>query len=357
MNLTTTLNLINKSIRSLTAYHLEPEECTVKLNQNENPFDWPAAIKEEIGRFCVERPWNRYPPFIPEALKDALAAYAGAPRGGVIVGNGSNEMLLVLLLSLVKRETTVVFCQPTFTIYRLLADGLGAKTAAVPLTSSLEYDIPAVLKAVKKNPAGVLILCSPNNPTGSTVTESDLKKILRSHTGFCILDQAYVEFGGYDAMSLLQEFPNLIITRTFSKAFSGAGLRLGYLSGTPAVVNEINKIKLPYNINFFSEHVASVLLRNLAVVEERLALIKAERGSLYDFLQKLPFDNVYPSAANFILVRCRAQQRLFNELKKAGILVRDVSSYPMLENCLRISIGSMEENAVLKKALRSFFAS
>jgi histidinol-phosphate aminotransferase len=158
-------------------------------------------------------------------------------------------------------------------------------------------------------------------------------------------------------MPLLQEFPNLIITRTFSKAFSGAGLRLGYLSGTPAVVNEINKIKLPYNINFFSEHVASVLLRNLAVVEERLALIKAERGSLYEFLQKLPFDNVYPSAANFILVRCRAQKRLFNELKKTGILVRDVSSYPMLENCVRISIGSTEENAVLKKALRSFFAS
>jgi histidinol-phosphate aminotransferase len=356
MNISKTLNLINKSIRSLTAYHLEPEECVVKLNQNENPFDWPKAIKEEIGRFCVERPWNRYPPFIPEALKDALAAYAGAPRGGVIVGNGSNEMLLVLLLSLVKRETTVVFCQPTFTVYRILADGLGAKTVAVPLTASLEYDVPAVLKAVKKNPESVLILCSPNNPTGSTVTEADLKKILRSHTGFCIFDQAYVEFGGYDAMPLLQEFPNLIITRTFSKAFSGAGLRLGYLSGTPAVVNEINKIKLPYNINFFSEHVASVLLRNLDVVRERLALIKAERESLIGFMQKLPFDKVYPSAANFILVRCRAKQRFFNELKKAGILVRDVSSYPMLENCVRISIGSAEENAVLKKALQSFFA-
>jgi histidinol-phosphate aminotransferase len=201
----------------------------------------------------------------------------------------------------------------------------------------------------------VLILCSPNNPTGSTISEADLRKILRYHTGFCILDQAYVEFGGYNAVPLLREFPNLVITRTFSKAFSGAGLRLGYLLGTPAVVKEINKIKLPYNINFFSERVAAVLLRNLHTVKERLTLITAEREALFDFLRTLPFDKVYPSAANFILVRCREKQRLFDALKKEGILVRDVSSYPMLEYCLRISVGSAEENESLKKALRLFF--
>jgi len=355
MNLVETLRLINDSIRSLKAYHLEPESCVVKLNQNENPFDWPKAIKEEMGRFCVERPWNRYPPFIPETLKDALAVYAGAPKGGVIVGNGSNEMLLVLLLSFVKRDAPVIICQPTFTVYRLLADGLGAKSVSVSLTASLEYDVPALVEAVKRNPASVIILCSPNNPTGSTIPEADLRKILHYHSGFCILDQAYVEFGGYNAMPLLREFPNLIVTRTFSKAFSGAGLRIGYLSGTPAVVNEINKIKLPYNINFFSEQVASVLLRNLRIVKERIVLITTERDALYAFLKTLPFDKVYPSGANFILVRCREKQGLFDSLKKKGILVRDVSSYPMLENCLRISVGSAEENNVLKGAVRSFF--
>jgi len=164
------------------------------------------------------------------------------------------------------------------------------------------------------------------------------------HKGFCILDQAYVEFGGYDAMPLVQEFPHLIVTRTFSKAFSGAGLRLGYLAGQPSVVREINKIKLPYNINFFSEHAAMVLLRNRAIFEERVALLKAQRDEQYGFLRSFPFDNVYPSAANFILSRCREKQRLFESLKARGILVRDVSAYPMLENCLRISIGSEEEN-------------
>jgi histidinol-phosphate aminotransferase len=355
MNISDTLLLINDRIRSLKPYHLEPESCTIKINQNENPFDWPEAVKAEIGRFCVERPWNRYPPFVPEALKDALADYAGTPRDSVIVGNGSNEMLLVLMISLVKSNTAVLLCQPTFTLYRLLAEGLGARSVTVPLAASLEYDIPAIVKAVKRNPAGVLVLCSPNNPTGSSVSESAIRKILAEHTGFCILDQAYVEFGGYNAVPLLREFPNLIITRSFSKAFSGAGLRVGYLLGAPEVVSQINTIKLPYNINFFSEHTATVLLKNRRVVSEKIAVLTAERDALYVFLQSLPFENVYPSSANFILVRCRGKMKLFDFLKKEGILVRDVSSYPMLENCLRISVGTPEENKALKKATGIFF--
>jgi histidinol-phosphate aminotransferase len=356
MNLSETLALINERVRSLKAYHLEPEPCRVKINQNENPFDWPGTVKEEIGRFCAERPWNRYPPFIPEALRDALAGYAGAPRGGVIVGNGSNEMLMVLFVSCITNGTSVILCQPTFTLYRLLAEGLGAKNVMVPLAASLGYDVPALVETVKRSPGSVLVLCSPNNPTGSALSESAIREILRYHTGFFILDQAYVEFGGYSAAPLLTEFPNLVITRSFSKAFSGAGLRVGYLLGTQAVVQEINKMKLPYNINFFSEYTASVLLRNLSIVRERLSLITAERDALYSRFQSLPFDNVYPSSANFILVRCRRKPALFGFLKKEGILVRDVSSYPMLENCLRISVGSAAENGALKKALQSFFA-
>jgi histidinol-phosphate aminotransferase len=356
MNQNEALTLINQNIRALKAYHLEPEETQIKLNQNENPFDWPLPIKEEIARFCIERPWNRYPPFIPEALKDALAEYAGVDRDGVIVGNGSNEMLLVLMLSLVNRDSTVVYCTPTFTIYRLLAEGLGASTVTVPLDAQLRYDVQKICGAVQANPHSLLVLCTPNNPTGSVLDEKDIRRILTFHKGFCILDQAYVEFGGYNATPLLRDFPNVIVTRTFSKAFAGAGLRLGYLLGTPAIVREMSKIKLPYNINFFSEHTAIVLLRNRALLQEGLAAIKSEREELFAFLQTLPFENVYPSAANFILLRHREKQRLFDALKSSGILVRDVSSYPLLDNCLRISIGSPKENDALKDALREFFA-
>lgn len=356
MNLNEAMSLINANIRALKPYHLEPDVCTIKLNQNENPFDWPREIKEEVARFCVERPWNRYPPFIPEELKNALASYAGAEKGSVIAGNGSNEVLLVLLLSLVNRDSTVVFCEPTFSVYKLLVNGLAATPRSVPLNDNLGYDTGAIIEALEKNPGCMLILCSPNNPTGNTLAEPELRRILDAHSGFCIFDQAYVEFGGFNALPLLTEYPNLIITRTFSKAFAGAGLRLGYLMGNPVVVNEINKIKLPYNIGFFTEYTALTLLKHRNVIFQTHATIKAERDALYRFLQTLPFDAVYPSAANFILVRCRKQHRLFDALKAKGILVRDVSSYPMLENCLRISVGSKEENQSLKAALESFFS-
>jgi histidinol-phosphate aminotransferase len=357
MNLSEALLLINGHIRALKPYHLEPDACTIKLNQNENPFDWPLEIKEEIARFCIERPWNRYPPFIPEELKDALAAYAGVERGGVIAGNGSNEMLLVLLLSLASRESVVALCEPTFTVYKLLAKGLGSSPISIPLTPALQYDIEAIIATVKKNPRCVLILSSPNNPTGSALSEPDLRRILNEHNGFCIFDQAYVEFGGFNAVPLLSEYPNLIIIRTFSKAFAGAGLRLGYLIGNPAIVQEVNKIKLPYNINFFIEYTALALLKYRDSIFKTHTTIKTEREALYAFFKTLPFDAIYPSAANFILVRCREKQRLFEELKTAGILVRDVSTYPMLENCLRISVGSPEENRLLKTTLESFFRS
>ena len=278
-----------------------------------------------------------------------------AEKGSVIVGNGSNEMLLVLLLSLVNRDSTVVFCEPTFTVYKLLVNGLAATARPIPLKNTLEYDSGRIIEAVNGNPGCVLVLCSPNNPTGSAIDERDLRGILEAHKGFCIYDQAYVEFGGYNAIPLLKEYPNLIITRTFSKAFAGAGLRLGYLVGNPAIVQEINKIKLPYNIGFFSEHTALTLVQHKDIIFKTHATIKAERDALYPFLKTLPFDAVYPSAANFILVRYREKQRLFDALKATGILVRDVSGYPMLENCLRISVGSEEENQSLKAAFESFF--
>jgi histidinol-phosphate aminotransferase len=356
MNLDDAMSLLNGNIRALKAYHLDPEDCSIKLNQNENPYDWPQPIKELVARYCVERPWNRYPPFIPEQLKDDLARYAGTEKGSVIVGNGSNEVLLVLLLSLVNRDSVVVFCEPTFTVYKLLINGLAATPHTVPLTNDLLYDTQAILSAVQTHQRSLLILCSPNNPTGSTLSEEDLRTILDIHEGFCILDQAYVEFGGFNAVPLLGEYPNLIITRTFSKAFAGAGLRLGYLIGNPTIVREINKIKLPYNINFFIEHAALELLKNRDAIFTTHTTIKGERDLLLTFLRTLPLDAVYPSAANFILIRYRERARLFNTLKDSGILVRDVSSYPMLAECLRISIGTPDENEVLKKALASFFA-
>ena len=351
------LALINDSVRTLKGYHLTPETCDIKLNQNENPCDWDRDIKERAAAFFVERPWNRYPDFVPDALKARLAAHVGVTPDSVIAGNGSNEMLLVLMLSFAAKAKSVIVCSPTFTVYRLLSNGMGARPVDVSLTDDLRYDIPAIKKAAAGNPGSMLIICSPNNPTGGAVGEEELREILSVHTGVCVLDQAYVEFGGFNGLSLINEYKNLIIARTFSKAMAAAGMRLGYMIGDPELIVEINKIKLPYNINFFTEHAASTILDNAAMAEKSVEMIINERDILYDYLKTLPFDNVYPSVANFILIRTKHKQKLFEHLKDDDILVRDVSSYPMLENCLRFSIGTPDENTLLRESLKSFFES
>jgi histidinol-phosphate aminotransferase len=349
------LELINDSVRALKPYHLTPEICGVKLNQNENPFDWDAGVKERAAAFFVERPWNRYPDFIPNALKARLAAHAGVAPDNVIAGNGSNEMLLILLLSFAAKAKGVIVCPPTFTVYKLLSDGMGARTVSVSLTDDLRFDTGAIREAAIGNPGAMLIICSPNNPVGNAIGEDELRSILDVHTGVCVLDQAYVEFGGFNALGLIDEYRNLIIARTFSKAMAAAGLRLGYMLGAAEIIAEINKIKLPYNINFFTEHAASLILDNAPAAQSSVEAIIGERDRLYERLKALPFDNVYPSAANFILVRTRHRQGLFDRLKENDILVRDVSHYHLLENCLRFSVGTREENAMLEASLKSFF--
>ncbi len=356
MNVDEALGLINGSVRELAAYHLNPDNAPVKLNQNENPFDWPDGVKEEAARFCRERPWNRYPDFIPEGLKGALAGYAGVKPENVIAGNGSNEILLVLMLSLIHSSSTVIICQPTFTVYRLLANGMGSRSVDVSLTPDLAFDIPALLAASTNNPHSLCILCSPNNPTGSVLSRDQIETILNRHAGFVLLDQAYAEFGGYNAAELIDQYPNLIVTRTFSKAFGGAGLRLGYCLGAAPVIEEINKIKLPYNINALSAHIAELMLRNRQCALQTAEELARRRDSLYAFLCTLAFDAVYPSCANFILVRTKQKEALRGHLRADGILVRDVSAYPLLNNCLRITVGSNNEDQLLRKSLAAFFA-
>jgi len=349
------LALVNDSVLGLKPYHLTPEECGVKLNQNENPADWPEAVKRQAAEFFVERPWNRYPNFIPDGLKAKLARHVGADPSNIIVGNGSNEMLLVLMLSFSAKAKSVIINSPTFTVYKLLCDGMGARAVNVSLTDDLQYDINAIKQTSADNPGSLLIICSPNNPVGNTISRDDLENILDVHTGICILDQAYVEFGGFNAMEILPDYPNLIIARTFSKAMAGAGLRLGYMVGAAELMAEINKIKLPYNINFFTEYAASLILDNAETVRDSVRVVIEERDKLSEYLKSLQFDSVYPSAANFILLRTSRKQGLFDSLKADGILVRDVSSYPMLDNCLRISVGTKEENVKLRESLDNFF--
>ena len=357
MEVTEALKLITPTVADLAAYHLVPIETDIKLNQNESPYDWPKEIKQEMADFLVEREWNRYPTFIPNELRTELGALYGLTRDQVIVGNGSNEMLITLFQALTSAGSAVLLSVPTFTVYALLANGMGRDLKTCSLKEDLTYDIDALCKLSTENPTGMMIVCTPNNPTGMAITEADVRRLLSVHKGFLILDQAYVEFGGFNALELLAEFPQLIITRTFSKAMGGAGLRFGYMMGHEDIIAQINKIKLPYNISFMTEAMARILVKNHRVSEKFVAKLIEDREGLMSACKALPFDTVFDAtAANFFLVKLDKHVELFEYLITQNILIRNVSSYPMLSNCLRINVGTPTENSAIVTALKSFFA-
>ncbi len=347
------LRHVKPAVRSLAAYRLAARTAPVKLNQNENPFDLPQALKRRVIERALARPWSRYPDFDPKELVEALATAAGWRPDGVLAGNGSNELIEALLLVTVGAHTRVVIPEPTFTLYALLTRILGGEAIRVSLGPHFEYDVAAILEARRKSDAALSIVCSPNNPTGGVLSLAEVRRLCEDGDGLVVIDEAYYEFSGETVVPLLAEHPNLVVLRTFSKARALAGLRVGYLLASPALVREIDKARLPYNLNFFSQ------LAALAALEERQALdrivgdLVALRQELFEALRVLPGVRPFPSHANFLLIELAHAdpKAVFESLYRDGVLVRDVTAYPRLERCLRVSVGTAEENAALLQGL------
>jgi len=352
--MTDILSKIKPSVRQLQAYTLKHFEARVKINQNENPYDMPDVIKSEVHRAIGSKAWSRYPAFVPSALICKLAQFSGWKSAGILVGNGSNELIEAALMVTVGKGSKVVIPQPTFTLYKLIATILGGESNEVLLTKALEFDVPRLLEAASS--ADVTVICSPNNPTGCLIDLSDLKEVLRATAGLVIVDEAYHEFSRQTAVPLLEEFKNLIVLRTFSKAMAMAGLRVGYLLAHPELVEEISKAKLPYNLNIFSMAAAEAAIEHFDLLKPQIDLLIHERGRIYGLMGQIAGVKAYPSQANFMVFETpMAPADVFDALYAEGILVRDVSRYPMLGKCLRVSVGSPSENdqflAVLKKTL------
>ncbi|HEU0053274.1 MAG TPA: histidinol-phosphate transaminase [Longimicrobium sp.] len=356
------LGLVKPGVRAMGAYTLRPYEPRIKLNQNESPYDVPEALKRRIAERLEGRPWNRYPPFVASSFISAVSEATGWPEDGVLVANGSNELIQAILAVVVGPGASVVVPEPTFTLYRLMTEVNGGAVASVPLTADgLRFDVDAILRVARETEAKVIVLCSPNNPTGCSLTRQEIERIYEGTTGLVLLDQAYVEFGGYDAIPLLRTRPRLVVLRTFSKAMSMAGLRAGYLLAHPALAAEIHKAKLPYNINFFTEVAAAEVLRGRELLAEGVATIREQRDRLAREMAAIPGIAVYPSDANFVLFRVTApgttHTAVFERLlAEHGILVRDVSKYPMLERCLRVNAGTPEETGAFLSALASIMS-
>jgi histidinol-phosphate aminotransferase len=344
---------VKERVLDAPAYTLHAYEAEVKLNQNENPYDFPADLKEEAFGLFRQRSWSRYPDFVPDALRSRLADFAGWTRDGVLVGNGSNELLQAVLMVLVKEQTPVVIPSPTFTVYGLIARILGARIVEAPLNADMSYSADELLARAKASGAELIVCCTPNNPTGSLLKETDLAKILARFEGFVLLDEAYYEFCGISGLKFLKAHPRLVITRTFSKAMGMAGLRLGYLLAHPDLATQVAKAKLPYNVNQFSLTVAQVALDHRDRFQGAIAAILSERERMGRAMALLPGIKLYPTAANFFLFELPVPPRtVFDQLHRRGILVRDVSSYPMLSRCLRVTVGKPAENDRFLAALR-----
>ena len=348
---------VKPEVLKVPAYTLRAYEAEVKLNQNENPFDFPEDLKEETFRRYKERQWSRYPDFVPDSLRLRLAEFAGWHKDGVLVGNGSNELLQAALMVLIRPRTRVAIPYPTFTVYSLISSVLGARIVGIPLNPDMTYNVDELFAKSEEAGARVLIINAPNNPTGTTIREEGLRRILERFSGHVLLDEAYYEFCGHTGFELLKAYPRLILTRTFSKAMGMAGLRVGYLLAHTDLAAQISKAKLPYNVNQFSLTAAEVALENIDRFRPAIEAVLREKERLGKELAGLPGLKVYPSEANFFLVEVPVAPRaIFDDLYRQGVLIRDVSSYPMLSKCVRISVGTREENDRLLSALRASLA-
>jgi len=355
--MTQAIEIIKPQVRRLRAYTLSPHRATVKINQNENPWKTPERIVQETARRMTDRSWSRYPDFVPARLRECLARHAGWMPEGVLAGNGSNELIQALLMVTVGRGKRVLISEPTFTLYRQVATVLDGEVTSVPLTGSLAYDAALLRRTIAESNPDVTIICSPNNPTGCVLPDDELRAILNAANGLVVIDEAYHEFAGHTVVPLLNEHQNLVVLRTFSKAMAMAGLRIGYLLAAPELAREIGKALLPYNLNVISQTAAEVAIELYeSELRPLVKQITAERDRLFADLGQVGGLTPVESKANFMLVRSRIEPRIvFTELLSRDILIRDVSSYPMLSEYFRVSVGTPDENDRLIHGLEEIF--
>lgn len=357
------LALIRPEVRALRAYRVETElDDAVKLDQNESPFDLPDEIKRAAADAFVQSGWNRYPPDRPHALTRALAEHLGWPAEGILIGRGSNELTHTIGIALIGEGRPVVLPYPMFALHENVARLYGGRVVSVAPQPDLSHDPDDVIAAMRESEAALTIVCTPNNPTGLAFSFEDLERMAEAAPGFFLIDEAYVEFvEGPTAMELVRRHPHVILMRTFSKAMGLAGLRLGYLVAHPEVAAELDKPRLPFLVDRFSEAVGLAMLERQDLVRERARALASERERVLAALGGRPDVEVVRGAANFFIMRTPLPAAdLLAALRAEGVRLRDVSGYRGLSGggpgrfptgWVRVSIGTPAENSTFLDAL------
>ncbi len=343
-------------LADITPYDPKYLPARAYLSANENPCNVETEVRNEIKREINKVAFNRYPDPLANELRDMIAEANGLDRDCVLVGNGGDELLFDMALAWGGPGRKFLNMPPTFSVYQNNAELTNTEVVDIPRRADYTIDEEAVLSRVARGDIDYVIVTSPNNPTGDLADERFILRLLDATDALVMVDEAYFEFSRGTVRPYLAQHKNLVILRTFSKAFSLAGVRVGYLLGNPEVIREFLKVRQPYSVDAVSQAIARVVFRNRAKFEHGIMQIVSERGRMFRELSQLPGVTAYPSNANYILFRAEGAGEVWQQLYDRGILVRDFSRAPMLQDCLRVSIGSPEENDEFLAALREILS-
>lgn len=345
--------LVRREILDLHAYHVPDSAGYIKLDAMENPYPVPASLRDEIAGLVAQAAINRYPDPSAASLKAKIRAATGLPEGmEVMLGNGSDELIQLLAMAVNKPGAALLGVEPSFVMYRMIATFTGMRYVGVPLAADFSLDLPATLAAIEREKPALVFIAYPNNPTGNLFSADAVERIIEAAPGLVVVDEAYYAFASDSFIPLLGRYPNLLVMRTYSK-LGMAGLRLGFLAGPAAWLEQLEKLRLPYNVGVLSQLVAEKLLDHHEVLLQQAERIRLERADLRRRLEAVPGVQVYPSEANFLLFRVANATAVFDGLKQRGVLIKNLSGgHPMLRDCLRVTVGTAEEDAKFMAALQ-----
>ena len=335
-------------------YAVQSSAGMVKVDTMENPFQLPEPLRRALGERLAQVALNRYPAERGDVLRAALAAHAGMPEGcDIMLGNGSDELISMLALACDVPGATVLAPLPGFVMYELSAKLHGLKFVGVPTTADFELDLPAMLAAVREHQPAVVYLAYPNNPTANLWNDEAIDAIIDAAPGLVVMDEAYQPFAARDSMHRLRCHEHVLLMRTMSK-FGLAGVRIGYLMARRELIAEIDKLRPPFNISVLNCEAALFALEHADEYARQAAVIRAEREKLQAQLRELPEVQAFPSEANMILLRVPDAKRAFDGMKARGVLVKNISGlHPLLTHCLRITVGTPDENTQTMNALKA----
>ncbi|MFQ5451902.1 MAG: histidinol-phosphate transaminase [Nitrospinaceae bacterium] len=338
------IQLVREKIKTLKSYQVENIDCEIKLHANESPYPPPEELLRDFQESVREFQLNRYPDPDCQTLKKTISRMIQVPPDHLVIGNGSDELIQLIMQVFCNEGDKILFPDPTFAMYSIIAKGLGLTPVPVPLNGRWDVNSGCILETLEGAPPRVVFISYPNNPTGNCYSEDEIRKVIEGFQGIVVLDEAYFNFSGKTFIKDLRKHNNLVILRSLSK-IGLAGLRVGYGVADPVIIEQVNKVRLPYNSNTLSQAFAARLLENFSPVQKQIDTLTKERDRLLQALAEIKFVTVFPSDSNFILFRLEKEGgRIFRNLMENGILVRNLSSHPRLENCLRVTVGTREEN-------------